>query len=376
MNQDYVTQLRLQLREAALREERRAPLARRVVRARRGLPGPAPLAAALAAALLAVAVVIGALQLRGEPEPVKPKVIHTFTVSNGLSSIASGFGAVWAADPITSEILRIDPETRNVAARIRSTGEVQVAAGAGGVWVLGGDLLTSGAQRPVVLSRIDPRTNRIVARIPMRSPDGDNFAPLFMDVDDEHVWVCGAGGALRIDPATNAPDRFVAFGPASAPVSGRPATEPSTEAISVVAEGERVWLLLPGGRLRELDARTGKVVADVRIRGIDNANLGPGAPGTLTISDGNRLSSIDTAGRELWRASLGDRVGAWLPDGDALWAHVSGAPSAGDQLVRLDADNGRSTGRVELSGFEVAGMAKVGRDVWVATPGGGISVVR
>ena len=34
-----------------------------------------------------------------------------------------------------------------------------------------------------------------------------------------------------------------------------------------------------------------------------------------------------------------------------------------------------STGRVELSGFEVDGLAKIGRDVWVATPGGGISVV-
>ena len=72
MNQDFVTQLRLQLREAALREERRAPLAQRFVRARRGLPGPAPLAVAVVVALLAVAVAIGALKLRGEPEPVKP----------------------------------------------------------------------------------------------------------------------------------------------------------------------------------------------------------------------------------------------------------------------------------------------------------------
>ena len=53
MNQDFVTQLQLQLREAALREERRTPAAQRFVRARRGLPGPAPLAAALVVALLA-----------------------------------------------------------------------------------------------------------------------------------------------------------------------------------------------------------------------------------------------------------------------------------------------------------------------------------
>ena len=129
MNQDFVTQLQLQLREAALREERRTPAAQRFVRARRGLPGPAPLAAALAVALLALAVAIGVLQLHDDSEPVKPKVIDSFSVSNGLSSIASGFGAVWAADPIKGQVLRIDPETHRVTKRIAVGGEVQVAVG-------------------------------------------------------------------------------------------------------------------------------------------------------------------------------------------------------------------------------------------------------
>ena len=147
MNQDFVTQLRLQLREAAQREERRAPFAQRLVRTRRGLPGPAPLAAALAVALLALAVAIGVLQLHDDSEPVKPKVIDTFKVSDALSSLAGGFGAGWAADPVRGEVLRIDPESREVTARVElGGGEVRVATGAGAVWALSGDLLTAGAQ--------------------------------------------------------------------------------------------------------------------------------------------------------------------------------------------------------------------------------------
>ena len=207
MSQEFTTRLQLQLREAALREERRAPLAQRLVRARRGLPGPAPLAAALAVALLALAVAIGVLQLHGESEPTKPKVIHQFKAADNLLSLSGGFGAVWATDPVSSQVLRIDPRTRKVTAHIRLSGEVQAVAGAGAVWALSGDLLTAGAQGAVEVTRIDPHTNRVAARIPMRSPRGDNFAPLFITADDEHVWVIGAAGALRIDPATNVRDR-------------------------------------------------------------------------------------------------------------------------------------------------------------------------
>ena len=122
MSQDFVTELRLQLREAALREEQRAPAARRLLHARRRVPGPGPLAAALAVALLALAVAVGALALRGEPEPTKPKVVRSFRVADGLTSIAQGFGAVWATDLSSGNVLRIDPKTRKVVASIPAAG--------------------------------------------------------------------------------------------------------------------------------------------------------------------------------------------------------------------------------------------------------------
>ena len=362
MNQDFVTQLQLQLREAALREERRTPAAQRFVRARRGLPGPAPLAAALAIALLALAVAIGALQLRGEPKPVAPKLLHNFKVSEGLSSIASGFGAVWVADPIKGQVLRIDPNTRRVTKRIAVGGEVQVTTGAGAVWALGGDLLTSGAQGSVDLVRIDPRTNRIVARIPMRSPAGENFSPLAVEPDGDWVWVCGAAGALRIDPDRNAADRFVSF-------HGQP--------VDSVARGERVWVLYPDGRLRELDARTGRTAAEVQLRNTGDAHLTPGRPGTLTLLARDKLTLIDhTNGRRLWSVRLGAPIRGWTEQGDSLWALASHAPEGRDELVRVDADTGRRTGRVFLPEPDAAALTSRGDEVWAAAAGGSVLVVR
>ena len=56
-----------------------------------------------------------------------------------------------------------------------------MASGAGAVWALSGDLETGGAAGPLWLSRIDPRTNRVVARIPIGKPsNSDNISPLFV----------------------------------------------------------------------------------------------------------------------------------------------------------------------------------------------------
>jgi hypothetical protein len=363
MSQDFVTRLQLQLREAALREERRTSVARRVIRARRQLPGPGPVAAALAAVLLALAVALGALELRGEPEPAAPKVLRSFRVATSLSSLAPGFGGVWTADPIRGEILRIDPTRRGVVARIPVRGDARVATGAGAVWALAGDLLYAGDKGPVRLLRIDPSTNRVVARIPMLTPDGHGFGPVELQIGDGVVWVVGQSGALRIDPGSNAPDRFVSFARAAAR--------------GVVAEGGRIWELSVDGRLRQFDVRTGQTVSEVGVRVPADSRLFPSGPGTLTLIGDNRIALVDrSSGRELWHATLAGEIRSWIPDGDSLWAHASRDSAGRDRLVRLDAGSGRLRGQVELPEPGVAGIARVGRDVWVATPGGKIVVVR
>ncbi len=373
MNEDFVTQLRLQLREVALRDERRGPVALRAVRARRNLPGPAPMAGALATVLLALAVAFGALALRGEPEPATPKVIGTYRVASGLSSLASGFGAVWTADPIRNEVLRIDPGTRRVVARIPVGGEARVATGAGAVWAIAGDLQYGGDQGPIRLLRIDPETDRVVARIPMRTPAGAPFAPVDLQIDGDAVWAIGIDGALRIDPRTNLPDRHL-------PLAGK-----RGDPRGIVIEGAHVWVLTAAGRLRLYDARGGRPAGEVRVQAAAPLYLFGGPRGTLTLLlDKNEIALVERAsGRELWRATLGDDMG-WLHYHDGLlWAQVAGSPTANastsparDWLARLDADSGRRRGQVELPEAGVAGMADVGRELWVATPSGIMIVVR
>ena len=362
MSEEFVTQLRLQLREAALREERRSPVARRVARARHGLPGPAPMVAALAVVLLAVAVAAGTLALRGEPAPTAPKLVGSYPVAAGLSSLASGFGAVWSADPVRGDVVRIDRGRPRVVARIPVGGEARVAAGAGAVWALAGDLLYAGDQGPVRLLRIDPASNRVVARIAMRGPGGQAFGPLGVQADGDAVWVVGSAGALRVDPRRNVADRFVAV---------------KEQNRGVVGDGGSVWVLAADGRLRRLDAATGRTTDVVAAGAPAGTHLFAGRPGTLTLVGDGKVAVLDRgSGRRLWRTTLDGDVRSWHGDDDWLWAHASRDSARRDELVRLDAGTGRVQGRVSLPEPDAAGIATVGRDVWVATPGGRIVVVR
>ena len=73
---------------------------------------------------------------------------------------------------------------------------------------------------------------------------------------------------------------------------------------------------------------------------------------------------------------LGGTVRALFPDGDSVWAVVSHEPDGGDELVRLDAEDGRRTGRLTPREPDAVGVARVAGDAWIASPGGAITVVR
>jgi hypothetical protein len=67
-----------------------------------------------------------------------------------------GFGAVWLVGG--NHLLRVDPERLRVVASIRVRGTA-AAAGAGAIWVLSlGDGIRGS------LTKVDPRTNRVVGR--------------------------------------------------------------------------------------------------------------------------------------------------------------------------------------------------------------------
>jgi DNA-binding SARP family transcriptional activator/streptogramin lyase len=76
----------------------------------------------------------------------------------GLAGIARCGGSLWVASPGKNLVLRVDPTTGKIEARIPTKDPGAVACGAGGLWA---------TSNGIGLDRIDPRTNTIVATAPL-----------------------------------------------------------------------------------------------------------------------------------------------------------------------------------------------------------------
>jgi hypothetical protein len=162
-----------------------------------------------------------------------------------VSAVATGFGAVWMAlswNSTTGEIVRIDPRTNAIVARIPTggfVGEMRLAAGS--VWVLS----------HASLLRIDPSTNAI-AGTPIRGElsllGGDELPPVLAAGDDA-VWVTSPTAAhprraLRVDTQSGEVSRV------------RLGVE---RFYPVAVAGDGVWFIGTGGggaTLARLDPRT------------------------------------------------------------------------------------------------------------------------
>ena len=111
---------------------------------------------------------------------------------------------MWVSDPSNGLVLRVDPPTRVVQARIKVGGEAVLNTGAGAVWAL-----TLGQ-----LLQIDPRENRVVRRIPVPGPAFDVLPA------EAGVWVVGPSVVARVDPRRNALEPPISVGGAGYVVGG------------------------------------------------------------------------------------------------------------------------------------------------------------
>jgi DNA-binding SARP family transcriptional activator/ABC-type branched-subunit amino acid transport system substrate-binding protein/streptogramin lyase len=118
-----------------------------------------------------------------------------------LSTVAVSQGAVWAASSRAATVIRLDPRSGSVTARIqlvsrpglKSPWPVSLAVGAGFVWVLSANTAT--------VTKIDPGLRGVVATIPI----GVDRDPRALAAGEGAAWVGdGDGTVLRIDAATNA----------------------------------------------------------------------------------------------------------------------------------------------------------------------------
>jgi PQQ-like domain len=364
---EFEASLRQQLRKAAEREQLRGRLARLVAAGRALLSavGHSALPATAAAATVAAAVAVAAIFLMSgsEQRPVAPpEVVAEFSAADTLGATIAAHGSVWMNDTSREELLRIDPQSRRVTARLPVNGEVTLGAGAGALWVLQEGSRRGGYELHGPLLRIDPATNRVTARIALRATNGQPFAGAEVLADRDQVWVSGPTGALRIDPQTNRVTKAVAA----------PDELISTD-FALSAGG--LWAITETGLLLGFDPTAGTRLSEVRVALTEPLDVSGGQGDALFATLPGAMARVDPyTGRVLWRTRLGQRVHAWVAARGLIWARSSG--QVHDRLSGLDPDTGRVLTRVELDDFGGSGVEAINDELWLSTVGGNVVVLR
>lgn len=165
-----------------------------------------------------------------------------------------------------SGVARIDPATNRIVARVPVTEmPFEIAAGEGSVWVTG-----NSAEGGDVLHRIDPRTNRVVATTAFPRDSTGAIA-----AGEGAVWLVRSDSLVGIDPDSAEVTRTI-------PLEPGPARHTFDE---LAASRGAVWVLAlegldrPGDVIR-VDPETNRIVATIRAEAL---NMGAG-PGGLWIT--------------------------------------------------------------------------------------------
>ena len=167
-------------------------------------------------------------------DPTTNQVVATIAVGRAPGAMTVAGGVVWVALP-QGGLGRIDPvDNRSTMVRVPRCCEGELAAGEGALWVANrGD---------GTLVRVDPGTGRVAARVLL--PRTTDQRPHQVAVGDGAVWVTSASPRSgtanllwRVDPASNQVTGTLDLGPTSA--GGMPN--------SVAAGNGAVWL---GGMTR------------------------------------------------------------------------------------------------------------------------------
>jgi len=250
-----------------------------------------------------------------QPAPAtRPHILAAVAVGHSPAQLAVGSGFAWVST-FTREagplLLQVDPRTDRVVARIqvgpKGAGFGDVAAGLGAVWVSTGS----------TVHRIDPRSHQVVARFHMPSPST-------LAVGFGSLWVGDFNGdaVVRVDPESN-----------------RPVARIHIEAspVTLVPASGALWVLDSKGSVEKVDPDTSRVVA------VFAGHL------ILMFTEG---TSYDLAARD-----------------GAVWIAYSQARLASPLLVRIDSITGAVTKVTDLLREAASAIAAaVGPDgVWATT---------
>jgi outer membrane protein assembly factor BamB len=217
--------------------------------------------------------------------------------------------------------------------------------------------------RPVAVTRVDPRSNRATARIPLRLADGEPLVPVGVTASDDGVWAWGQAGALRIDPAANRVTRAL--------------TVPGDNIKGFYAGDGVAWAATESGRLVRFDARTGERVGALPGPVLSRTFPLVVVPGLIVVGDqaGTLLGVDARTGKERWRIRSAGEIRSWASADGRLWILTPSDTGAGYQLVALNPDTGRATARVALPSTGARGLVAAGGSLWVTLQNGQLAVV-
>jgi hypothetical protein len=341
---DFVTELRREVVGAHAAHRRHAGRARR----RRLRPA---LAAGLALAVLLVALLLVVRSLPG-PEPSKPRVAKVVQLGGVPVDGVVADDSLWIADGQRSQVVRMDPRSGRVLARIPVRLKPdEIAAGPAGLWVRGSN------QRAdvTVLAEIDPRAGRIV-----RPPDtgGADATGGSIAVGDRALWLDRGflGRIDRIDPRTERITRRIGFG--------------RTDGLAL--GGRTLWAIGHDGTVAAVDTAAGRIVH--RWPQLASANAFDDASEVIAADAGGAWVLGTDAGT-IFRLE-GDRVTRRLrvpphaqpllartPDG--LWIATGDALRNRYRLSRIDPDRGDVTAVVDLGRHRPVGLVPAPDGLWV-----------
>jgi virginiamycin B lyase len=224
---------------------------------------------------------------------LKPEA--TFKIGENADWVQITDNAVWVASSKPASVHRIDPKSNKEVAVVPVRGDpcAGLAFGFGSIWVpLCG--------HPNSLARVDVGTNQISAILPFgpAGPEGG------IANSPDSVWIVsdGAGTLVRIDPATNQVRQRISITPGS--------YNPC------FSEGA-VWITSgTANRLTAVDATTGEVIAVIPVGPKPRfLTAGAGSIWTLNQGDGS-VTRIDARTR---RATSTIAVGIPGSGGDIAW---------------------------------------------------------
>src|SRR4051794_11593132 len=361
---DYVSGLRQDLVEAAARQQAagRGAWVARPLRPRAW--SPVVVLGAAAALVAALVLVVGLRAVTPPRPPEAPKVVGGFHIETQPRDAVAAGGYVFVAD-FGGQLLKIDPQTEE-RHQIETTAygalPQAVAADGGAVWVSAVD---TRPDRPLsILLKLDPKSGRRLDSIRLPGESG--------------ALAIGAGGIWlqtnRTSPQPSAPplglDRI------------DPVTHRRTAAIrgaasqSIAASDHSLWTREGGAVTQRDDAgrvvnRVGHISPALGLE--DQRSIVADSDGAWLVGQTDGLLYRIERGQFVRRLRVGVQAGVIARTHSAVW--VTAGRDGQYELVRVDADAGKVTGRVRLGGDMPQTIVPIGKQVWVITADGTVTRV-